>query len=509
MFNIKGNALVAILGLLLSFLIIGCSSSLKLPKRTEALPQNIDTSTDASVAKLRANSGFLVEGYCEKEADEKRAEILNTPNTEELYEIKGTKYYISQSGDDRNDGLTPETPIKTMVRLMELYIVEGDAVLFNRGDTFRLGHSLSTHNGVTYGAYGKGSKPKIYGSLENYAKSDKWEAVNDNIWKIPLDYDEACGLVINHSEIIGVKKTGSIKKLKNNGDYLHDTKAGIFYLYCDKGNPKDSYYDIEIMPSVNIISAEVGNRMVTIDNLCIKYSAGFGIHSVGASNFTVTNCEFGFLGGRYTSNNRLRYGNAVEFWNGGIDIKVENNWFYQTYDSALTWQGDNDNEYLNISFSGNLFEYNNADIEFFSKETAPLENFTIKDNLMRFTSMGWGTRKNDGGIRGIEGCIRGVTGSHPKNPSMTVKNVQFINNTIDCPARQIINWSWEPEHKSEIHTKGTRLYIKDCYRTKRNCLQGLQTKKGQSYYKSSSTDLESLKTNFEIFETGAQIYWYK
>ena len=123
--------------------------------------------------------------------------------------------------------------------------------------------------------------------------------------------------------------------------------------------------------------------------------------------------------------------------------------------------------------------------------------------------MGWGTRKNDGGIRGIEGCIRGVTGSHPRNPSMTVKNVQFTNNTIDCPARQIINWSWEPEHSNEIHTSGTRLYIKDSYRTKKLCLQGLQTQKGQFYYKSSATDLESLKTDFQIFEKDAQIYWDK
>ncbi len=206
MFNIKGNIFIAILCLLLSFLLIGCSSSPKLPKRTEATPQNIDTSTDATVAKLRANCAFLVEGYCEKEADELRAKILNSPNTEELYEIKGTKYYISEDGDDRNDGLSPETAIKTLNRLMEIYIVEGDAVLFKRGDTFRLGHSLNTHSGVTYGSYGEGTKPKIYGSLENYAKSDKWEAVNKNVWKIPLDYDEACGLVINHSEIIGVKK---------------------------------------------------------------------------------------------------------------------------------------------------------------------------------------------------------------------------------------------------------------------------------------------------------------
>ena len=31
------------------------------------------------------------------------------------------------------------------------------------------------------------------------------------------------------------------------------------------------------------------------------------------------------------------------------DVKIDNNWFYQTYDSALTWQGNQTNNiYKNI-----------------------------------------------------------------------------------------------------------------------------------------------------------------
>jgi hypothetical protein len=68
---------------------------------------NIEQTNEIAIAKLRANYKGLHTGYLQKEADELRAKILNAPNTEEIYDIKGTKYYVWASGDDNNDGLTP------------------------------------------------------------------------------------------------------------------------------------------------------------------------------------------------------------------------------------------------------------------------------------------------------------------------------------------------------------------------------------------------------------------
>jgi len=478
------------------------------PNKIMPIPTNIDTSTDMSTAKLRANLYDTASGYCETQANNLRSQILNSKNTQELYKISGTTYYVSSSqGDDNNDGLSPEKPLKSIFGIRKSYKASGDAVLFKRGDTFRFGESFFTEDGLIYGAYGEGEKPKIYGSPENYAKSKNWQKHRKNIWKIPFDYPEAGGVVINHGQIVGVKKS-MVFTLFENGDYYHDIYSGYLYLYCNSGNPSEEYQDIEIMPSTTIFDAVDGNYNVTIDNLCLKYSAGFAIHAINALDFTVTNCEIGFIGGKWTSDKRVRYGNAIEFWSGAEKVKVENNWVYQTFDSALTWQGKNGRKYIDVSFSNNLLEYNNADIEFFENEGL-LSNFVIKNNIMRFTSMGWGTRRNDGGIRGIEGCIRGVTGSHPRNKPVTVESAYFIDNIIDCPARQIINWSWEPEHSEVIHAKGTKLYIKEEYRTLKKCLQGLQTKKGESYYKRSASNLQELKQDFETFEKDAEIYWGK
>ena len=148
---------------------------------------NIESTNETEIARLRANYKGLHEGFLQKEADELRAKILNSPNTEDLYEIKGTKYYVSAEGDDNNDGKTQNTAIKSLDAIEKLSLKEGDAVLFKRGDIFRFARTIETVDGVIYGSYGEGMKPKIYGSPENYAQNDTWQQVRPNIWKINFD----------------------------------------------------------------------------------------------------------------------------------------------------------------------------------------------------------------------------------------------------------------------------------------------------------------------------------
>ncbi|MBQ4131743.1 MAG: hypothetical protein IJD71_05340 [Clostridia bacterium] len=482
---------------------------------------NIESTNEIEIAKLRANYKGLHEGFFQKEADELRAKILNSPNTEDLYEINGTKYYVSAEGDDNNDGKTPKTAIKSLDAIEKLPLKEGDAVLFKRGDTFRFAREILAVDSVTYGSYGAGLKPKIYGSPENYAENDAWEEVKPNIWKIDFPYNYASGCTIDYGKIQGVQKWQTqLDGMSENGDYYHDLDNKVFYLYCDEGKPTDVYMDIEIMPTERIFFLK-SSKDVTIDNLCLKYTASFAIHCPDMKNSaTITNCEIGFVGGLWQGRGgpgtRVRFGNAIEFWSGlpGVvveNVTIKNNWIYQTYDSAITWQGNQDDTvWKNISFNENLFEYNNADIEFFGRDGAPLINFRMENNIMRFTSMGWGTRTNDGGIRGIEGCVRAVTTRVLPNVyyAMDIKDVYFINNKMDCPARQTINWNINAEQKKHVHASGTELYIKSEYRTLAECLQGLQDDwTVEKYDQRMATNKEELIAMFPRFENGAEIHW--
>lgn len=506
----KKKPLIILCAVLVLLIVLG---TVILPRLISTTPSftTAATSDEGDVAKYRAYYGNMATGYCEDQADDLRQSILNTKNTEEIYNITGTKYYISSTeGDDNNDGLSPEKPFKTLQALKELYTCDGDAILFKRGDTFRFGEALKVRHEITYGSYGQGAKPKIYGSPENYAQNTAWEKVEDNIWKIAFEYKEACGLVINHSEIVGINKYTGIDTLSANGDYYHDTENNVFYLYCDKGKPNEVYEDIEIMPSATLIKLPDSARSIVIDNLCLIYTSASAINGSTPNGLHITNCEIGFTGGKWVgSDHKLRYGNAIEFWNGAKDTTIKNNWIYQTYDSAFTWQGNNGGTYQNISLEGNLFEYNNADIEFFDRNGSTFDNIVMKENLMRFTSMGWGTRETDGGIRGIEGVIRAVTGTRGEAKAVDIKSIYFTNNTLDCPARQTINWNWDLAQKEFIHFSGTKLYIKEGYRTLTPCLQGFQTEEGHEYDRRFAENEKDLKKGFEIFEQGAKIYWYK
>ena len=61
-----------------------------------------------------------------------------------------------------------------------------------------------------------------------------------------------------------------------------------------------------------------------IDNLCLKYGDCHGVGSGTNEGLTITNCEFGWIGGSiqgesiFGRNHPTRFGNAVEIY-GGCD----------------------------------------------------------------------------------------------------------------------------------------------------------------------------------------------
>lgn len=96
----------------------------------------------------------------------------------------GVTYYVSTSGADTQDGLTPETAWATMARVNRADLKPGDAVLFKRGDVWR--GFLQARSGdesapLTYGAYGEGEKPLFLGSIAMNHPED-WVDEGNNIW---------------------------------------------------------------------------------------------------------------------------------------------------------------------------------------------------------------------------------------------------------------------------------------------------------------------------------------
>ena len=118
------------------------------------------------------------------DADAKKQAILT--NTDELA-CTGTTYYVSNTGNDNNDGHTPETAWATLEKVNSASLSRGDGVYFERGDTWR--GQLWAQEGVTYSAYGQGAKPNIFASPENGANASKWALLDgtSNIWVYHMD----------------------------------------------------------------------------------------------------------------------------------------------------------------------------------------------------------------------------------------------------------------------------------------------------------------------------------
>ena len=153
-----------------------------------------------------------------EEAVARREAIVNT-STEIVWSetftpgetYTGTAYYVSNQGDDGNDGLSPETAWATLARVNQASLAYGDAVFFERGGVWR-NTTVETKEGVTYSAYGEGAKPRICASPENGGDSTLWslwwEGENgENIWLYHRDMPD-CGAIVLNEEIVAQKVLG-------------------------------------------------------------------------------------------------------------------------------------------------------------------------------------------------------------------------------------------------------------------------------------------------------------
>ncbi len=437
----------------------------------------------------KATEDFLKEN--EQLYVKRKNEILNS---KENYEVKGTVYYVSNDGDDNNDGKTPQTPWKTAKRVNGSWLFEGDAVLFNRGDVFR-GWMIKAMPGVTYGAYGTGEKPRFLGHTEDLANPDLWEVYDENchIWKLKkqvanpgtLVFDDGVAVARNHIPsfrnmkfvcrydetkpfvmeeemtedldlfwhfdkfFVNAESKGEKFPVPDVGDAgKPPTHTGDLYLRCDKGNPGEVFNTIEMVAYQ--IAFNVGNTPnVTIDNLCIKYYC-FAVAAGDVTGLHVSNCEIGWIGGNIqnfdgTDPNYLkgkrgsvtRYGNGVEVYGSCHDYKVSNCYIYQSYDAGASHQAciRRKKTMTDVRYSDNVIEKCVYGIEYFLDSYGIelggyMDNVEISGNIIRLSGYGWGQQRHNVDTPAL---IKGWSYENPAN------NFSIYNNIFDRSAYRMLH----------------------------------------------------------------------
>jgi parallel beta-helix repeat protein len=77
-------------------------------------------------------------------------------------EVSARSYYVSTTGNDANDGLSPATAWRTLGRANAFTYAANDSILLRRGDVF-YGSIVVNRNNITVAAFGTGAKPLISG----------------------------------------------------------------------------------------------------------------------------------------------------------------------------------------------------------------------------------------------------------------------------------------------------------------------------------------------------------
>ena len=192
--------------------------------------------------------------------------------------------------------------------------------------------------------------------------------------------------------------------LKHHLAYYHDWDEQTVYLYCEGGNPGDVFDSIELSTRGNVIR---GNSNVTIDNLCVRYGASHGIGVGSCENFTVRNCEVGWIGGaiqKVDGKSNARLGNGIEIYGNANGYDVYNNYVYQCFDCGPTvqWQGALEVgkviSELDIEIHDNVIEKCNSPLEVWCTASTPitinayaiLKDCNLYNNLCRSSGYGFG-----------------------------------------------------------------------------------------------------------------------
>ena len=341
-------------------------------------------------------------------------------------EITGTTYYVSNSGNDSNDGLTPESAWATLDKVDGFAFQPGDGVLFERGDVFR--GAIDCQKNVTYSAYGDGPMPILTGSPENGVGTEKWSLYGETsdggkVWMYYKDMLDCGSLILNDGNDGSVwaskitpywingqycNEDGSpfevleglgndmmffspadsvLKTGLSSGGFIAGVDTGIFlsneeytgstgalYFRCDAGNPGEVFDSIEFSVSPkgaghSIVAVHDG---VLLNNLHLTAAGDSTIgEATHYGKYTVQNCELSYAGG-----NVLYYDHSGAPTRAGdllgttSQLTIVNCYLHDAHDShsngitvEVNDKDSRDYAVENITVTGCLFENNYEDLQ--------------------------------------------------------------------------------------------------------------------------------------------------
>ena len=230
----------------------------------------------------------------------------------------------------------------------------GTCILYKRGIVVRgpFEYFSSSQEAPTIvGAYGNGPKPVFMNSM-GFDSAENWIMEENNIWRYKKNLRNSTGanIIYNKGEYCGAMRWHKENLFQQGDWFMADTLGGKVnkkdYLHVySEGNPAKVYDAIEFVPEGTFINLRKEDSFIIIQDLAIKNAGTHGIQLNGSKNITIRGCDVSYIGGaiftpRIGINDLwVRYGNALEIWNKGFNIKVEGCSVFENYDAGFVAQG--------------------------------------------------------------------------------------------------------------------------------------------------------------------------
>jgi Polysaccharide deacetylase len=198
-----------------------------------------------------------------------------------------TTYYVDPAGSNGNDGLSPATPWRTLLKVGISTFSPGDVVLFKRdavwNETLTPPSSGAAGNLIKFDAYGNGQPPEFTGRLQT--TSSQWGNTSGNIWQATLTATQTISDLkfVQFGTMWGAKQT-SQGALAHDRDWFYDATPQILYVYSSGGNPVTAFGSLSpiVLSSQSVININnVSN--IEIQHIKLDWYDAYGVQVQGSS----------------------------------------------------------------------------------------------------------------------------------------------------------------------------------------------------------------------------------
>ena len=199
-----------------------------------------------------------------------------------------TTYYVDPAGSNANDGLSPQTPWRTLLKIGVSTFSPGDVILFKRdavwNEWLTPPSSGAAGNLIKFDAYGNGRPPEFTGRYATGASD--WSNTSGTVWQITLTATQAISQLkfVQFGSIWGNSQL-SQGALAHNRDWFYDSVNQILYVCSTAGNPVTAYGSVTpiILSGQSLINLN-NVSYIEIQHLKLNWYDGYGVQVQGTSD---------------------------------------------------------------------------------------------------------------------------------------------------------------------------------------------------------------------------------